>query len=158
MEIEIFADGIEREDTITLPHRFASRGIWTRDGKIMILYIRKMDVFMFPGGGVEAEETLEDCLVREFLEETGYRVKGAKQGATVIEYFPDFVYHNTYFIVDASDIPEETSYTPQEELQGLEIRWYPLEELLTILSEYESTHEFGENIHYREFLGLTNTL
>jgi len=124
----------------------------------MILYIRQMDVFMFPGGGMEDGETLEKCLAREFLEETGHRVLNAKQGSTVIEYFPDFAYHNTYFLIEASSIPQATAFTPQEELQGLEIRWYPLEELLTLLSEYESTHEFGENIHYREFLGLTNTL
>lgn len=31
--------------------------------------------YKFPGGGMEEGETLEDTLIREMLEETGYKVK-----------------------------------------------------------------------------------
>lgn len=158
MEIEIFADGIKRKDCINLPIRRASRGIWLHDGKIMILYMRNLDVFMFPGGGVNPEESLEDCLKREIKEETGYCVISASKRATITEYFPEAVFQNTYFWMEADLNQVHPQLTEEEQKQGLEIQWYTLDDLLTLLGEYESTHEYGENIHYREFLALTNSI
>jgi 8-oxo-dGTP pyrophosphatase MutT (NUDIX family) len=40
-----------------------------------ILLVPQWDGFDFPGGGMEIHETLEEALVREVWEETGYKVK-----------------------------------------------------------------------------------
>jgi 8-oxo-dGTP pyrophosphatase MutT (NUDIX family) len=39
------------------------------------MMLLKRDGYDFPGGGVEIEETVEEALIREFVEETGIKVK-----------------------------------------------------------------------------------
>lgn len=47
-------------------------GICTRKGKMLL--VKKNEQFSFIGGGVEKGETHEDCLKREFIEESGYEI------------------------------------------------------------------------------------
>lgn len=55
--------------------RPSARGIIIQDGRIAMIHSIKYDYYKFPGGGIEADETREDALVREILEETGLHVK-----------------------------------------------------------------------------------
>ena len=54
--------------------RTAVRGIIERDGKYLLVAGKYGDC-KFPGGGTEPGETLEETLLREVQEETGYTVK-----------------------------------------------------------------------------------
>ena len=45
------------------------------DGKILISYENKNNQLMLPGGEIEENESLEDCLVCEIEEETGLVIK-----------------------------------------------------------------------------------
>ena len=51
--------------------RTAVRGIILRDEMILLIRTAKGDL-KFPGGGLEENETLEEALIREIREETGY--------------------------------------------------------------------------------------
>lgn len=42
-----------------------------KDGKLALVYSKKMKYYKFPGGGMEEEEEREEALVREVKEETG---------------------------------------------------------------------------------------
>lgn len=42
-----------------------------KDGKLALVYSKKMKYYKFPGGGIEEEEAREAALVREVKEETG---------------------------------------------------------------------------------------
>ncbi len=53
---------------------FAS-GYLVKDGKVLLTHHRKFDKWTPPGGHIQENETPEDAVVREFLEETGLRVK-----------------------------------------------------------------------------------
>lgn len=55
--------------------RAAARGIAFRGGKLLVIHTDTGD-YKFPGGGVEAGESLEQALCREMLEETGYTLTG----------------------------------------------------------------------------------
>lgn len=58
--------------------RISSKAIIERDGKIL-LNVNKDDrvgvYYAFPGGGQEMFETMEENVLREVLEETGYRAR-----------------------------------------------------------------------------------
>ncbi len=47
------------------------------DGKVLLVKSKYKDeeFYLFPGGGIEFGETIEDAAVRETLEETGVKVK-----------------------------------------------------------------------------------
>lgn len=51
--------------------RPSARAIIVKDGKIAMVHSKKYNYYKFPGGGIEAAESMEDALIREVLEETG---------------------------------------------------------------------------------------
>lgn len=64
-------------DDIEYRNRRAVYGIVaSKDGEIAV--IKTPTGFFLPGGGIEGEESYEECLQREFLEETGYEIEVKK--------------------------------------------------------------------------------
>lgn len=58
--------------------QFASSAILERDGRFLLIRRRNppaADLFAFPGGRAEPEETPEQTALREFLEETGIEAR-----------------------------------------------------------------------------------
>ncbi len=57
--------------------RPAAFGVLERDGRIAVVFVTRRDgrYFDLPGGGIDAGETPEQAVVREFGEETGLRVE-----------------------------------------------------------------------------------
>lgn len=51
------------------------RGIVIQGGKVLMVHSLKYDYYKFPGGGIEAGETLEGALCREVAEESGFSVR-----------------------------------------------------------------------------------
>lgn len=47
-------------------------GICQKNGKILL--VKKNEQYSFIGGGIEKDETYEQCLRREFIEESGYQI------------------------------------------------------------------------------------
>jgi len=55
--------------------RNAVRAIIINENKILMVYLEKTDEYKFAGGGINENETIEEALKREVLEEIGYKVK-----------------------------------------------------------------------------------
>lgn len=51
--------------------RLAGRGIFVKDGEILLLYTKRYDDYSFPGGGIDADEDILEGLSRELEEEIG---------------------------------------------------------------------------------------
>ena len=54
-----------------IKERIAVRGVIYKKDKLLLVHSNR-GYYKFPGGGVEKEESLEEGLIREIREETGY--------------------------------------------------------------------------------------
>ena len=158
MKIAIIADGISIEDANKENVREACRGIIIKDDLYLMVHIQEMGVFTFPGGGVEKFETLEECVKREVLEETGIKVNVLKKKVSITEYFIESVWTNHYFICEYVAGNFQSHLTEEEISLGLKVVWKTREEVMEIFENYQPLHDFGYNIHNREFLGFINSI
>lgn len=71
MEILLDLKNYEKVDTIF--RRSAARAIVKRGNEYLLIHSKYGD-YKFPGGGVEKGESLEDAMIREVQEETGFQV------------------------------------------------------------------------------------
>jgi len=64
-----------------------------KDGKVLLVNSKygKEEYYLFPGGGVEFDETVTEGAVRETLEETGIKVKIGK-----LLHVNEFIYKNDW--------------------------------------------------------------
>lgn len=72
-------------DIIQIGDKFSSKydyretcfGIVQVDDKFLV--VNKNNQYSLIGGGIEKNESFEDCLKREFLEESGYKITGIEE-------------------------------------------------------------------------------
>lgn len=90
--------------------RPSSRAIYIKDGLIGLIYSRKYQYYKFPGGGIEANESNIQALIREVKEETGLAIKeeSIKEYGYVhrVQKGIDediFIQDNFYYFVDCED-------------------------------------------------------
>lgn len=158
MNIEIYADGISKKDANLNNKSVACRAILKKDDKYCLMHLTKYNIFTTPGGRIEANESLEECLEREVLEETGIKVKTLEKKVTTTEYFIDSVWTMHYFTVEIIEMGKEIQLTQEEKDLGMETVWKTLEEVLDIFENEVPTHKNGSNIHNREFIGFINSI
>lgn len=127
--------------TITLGEKFVNKkfdfretcfGICERDGKILLTKKIKKNEIAMVGGGLEKDESHEECLKREFIEESGYTIEKIKELCTIDCFWlaggewPMESLAN-FYVLTLSD----NSITPTEE--GHEPVWVPIEEVESLL-------------------------
>lgn len=120
----------------------ASRAFIIKDNKVAILYSRKYDAYITPGGGVDANESLEDACVREAKEETGFLVKPVKQVAILDCNYPRIRIIHNYFICDVVEESTNTSRTEHEIDQDLEVRWLNYKEVKDAFSTHTESDKY----------------
>ncbi len=130
--------------------RESARAITVRDGKILLTYEANTGVYMSPGGGVEADETLEECCKRELREEAGVEVKPVERFITVNEYSFETLYISNYFICEAVGTAEQ-SLTKIEIEHGVRPEWLELEKAMEIFSSYPEKTPDIRSLYLREY-------
>ena len=121
-----------------------------------ILIAHNNGTYQFPGGHIEDEETLDDCLEREIKEETGIDIEldlGPFMQITTFDpnYFEtgkkvgNKIY---YYVIHTDDVPNfnETHYDELECQTEFNLFYVKLDELKLFLEEAISNGSLDENI------------
>lgn len=137
--------------------REASRAIIVKDGKILLTHELNTSVFMTPGGGLEENETLTECCIRELKEETGYIVKPVKQFLKINEYCFETMYVSNYFICEIEGECKR-NLTEIEVEHGAVPEWVDLNTAIAIFGEYEMYREDVASLYLREYTTLNKYL
>ena len=135
--------------------REACRGIVVRDGSILLTYEVNTDQWFIPGGGLEAGEDTQTCVCRELAEETGFVVKPLRHFATIHEYYEEWLFLSHYYTCEITGKTRRL-LTAREEEVGLEPRWIPLQEAVSIFSKHQdyAHDEMKRGAYLREFKAL----
>lgn len=111
---------------------FQGLGVLTSVEKIQGAYYRK-----FPGGGLEWGEGINECIVREFQEETGVEVAVGKQLYTT-DFFQASAFQENHQVIsvylevkNTLEISKEHAQTIRslEKDADIEFEWVPLHKL-----------------------------
>lgn len=137
--------------------RVAARGIIVENNKILLTHELNTGVFMTPGGGLEDGETLEECCIRELMEEAGYKVKPANQFLKINEYCPEAMYESNYFICEILEECEQ-SLTDIEIEHGAVPEWVDIKTALALFGEYEMYRRDIASLYLREYTTLNKYL
>lgn len=106
--------------------RVASRGIVLNDNdEIAIFYKKNKNEYKLPGGGMEENETKEECFKREVLEETGCNVEIITyMGYTEeIKSKMNFIQTSHVFISKVVNDTKKLHLTQKETDEGGELIW-----------------------------------
>ncbi len=140
---ELFLDMKNYGEGTSVFKRTAVRGIVMREGKYLTIYSKHGD-YKFPGGGREEGETLQETLVREMQEETGYHViiDSIKEGILVHErrkgeYEDILEMDSYYFFCQVEQEAGERNLDEYEEEYDYQVAWLPLEEIIHKNQEVE---------------------
>lgn len=137
--------------------RVAVRGIIFIDGKLLMIN-STFGELKFPGGGQEQNESDEDTLIRETLEETGYHVipSSIRPFGEVLERrlstHEPMIWNqiSRYYFCDVEKTKGACSYTETEKKYGFHQVLYSLEDAIRINKETlekEGPHSW----HRREY-------
>ena len=140
--------------------RTGCRAVIIKDDQILMSYETKNDQWMIPGGGLEENEADEECVVREVAEECGLVIRSSPCVLEIDEYYEDCKWLNKYFLAEVTG-ETERHLTEAEIKAGMEPRWMPLGEILSIFSthaDYDGTDEMRRGMYYREYMALQEIL
>lgn len=139
--------------------RYASRAIIIRDGKILLSHTLRGDIYMLPGGGLEENETMEQCCLREVEEETGFRCKILSSPVQLEEYYEAHKYIDRYYICEIVGQGEKR-LTEGEVKARLVTEWMPVAQCVEMFSHHRDFEDFEEKrgIYLREYTALCQTL
>ena len=131
----------------TVTRRPSVRGIIVRDGKLAMVHSLKYDYYKFPGGGIEADETHEQALIREVCEETGLNVLpesirpfGAVRRIQKGFYEDIFLQENYYYFCEVSGQETAQSLDEYEADEGFTLEYVSAD----TARETNLTHPHGD--------------
>lgn len=133
---EIIIDLKNYMENGTVFKRIAARGIVERDGKYLIIHSKHGD-YKFPGGGQKKGETLEETLIREIQEETGYKVipESVRDGIKIHEKrkgdIDDLMeMESYYFYCQVEEEVGDKNLDDYEKEYDYQVEWMGLEDII----------------------------
>jgi len=123
------------------PGRRGVVGVVMRDGRMLVIRRSRSVVapliYCFPGGGIEADESEEESLVREFREELGITIRPVRR---LWECVTAWKVELAWWLVEME--PDATPAANPSEVES--IHWLTPEEMAELPDLLESNREFLE--------------
>jgi ADP-ribose pyrophosphatase YjhB (NUDIX family) len=107
----------------------AARALIIKDNKVAILYSKKYNAYITPGGGVEENESLEEACMRETKEEAGLIIEPLEKIVILDCNYPNKRIIHHYFLCKLLGYTNSINRTEHEKDQDLEMKWLTLEQL-----------------------------
>lgn len=124
-------------------------GICEKDNKILL--VKKDGQYSLVGGGIEKDETQEDCLKREFLEETGYTLKSLNP-LIIIDCF--WLAAGKYPLESLANIfivkVDEKNKSEALEKENHEVEWIKKESVINLLPLPYHQEAIKQYLKYRQ--------
>ncbi len=131
-DLEIFENPIPEPKEYT-PRPTVKAVVIDNENKIALVGTQNHRT-LFPGGGVEGGETLEQALIRECKEEIGCDIEITDELGIGIQYRAKSTQrYDVYFFVAKVVGEKGERTTTQEDEQGATLKWLSPEEILTTL-------------------------
>lgn len=149
----IFYQDILKSNKPVLKNRISARGLILKDNKVLLVNELSDGTLMSAGGGLEEGESLEECLKREMLEETGYIVEAKEHFATVHEIFDGVLYIGNYFICEIKSSGEK-ALTEREKAKNTISLWVDIDEALDIFQSFKGLKKVDDgkrSLYKREY-------
>lgn len=120
--------------------RSCAKAVVVHDGKLLVTKCRDEEngeYYALPGGGQNLYETLEEAVVRECLEETGYPVKSTRFAALyeeifdipdLREHYPGYA-HRVYHLFACELTGEEASAPTETDVMQTGVEWIEISRL-----------------------------
>lgn len=130
METLFTLDSGVYDESIEVVRRPSARGIVIRDGKVAMIHSKKYDYYKFPGGGIEADETPLEAMIREVKEESGLvvipesiREFGNVHRRSKTELGGLFIQDNLYYVCSCEDGTGERRLDDYESEEGFTLEF-----------------------------------
>lgn len=140
--------------------RVACRALILKDDKILLSVEKKNDLWMIPGGGLESGESINDCVIREVREETGYVISESEPVLEIVEMYENRKYISNYYFGNVIGNSEK-HLTSQEIGNDLDTKWVDISFALDIFSkhqDFENIDEGKRGLYLREYSALKELL
>ena len=129
--------------------RHAVRAVVFDGNKILMAHLGKTGEYKFPGGGVKEKETTEEALIREVLEEVGYKVTKIKEKIGIITEYDNategeqyyFKMISQYFLAEVDDVQLSQNLEDDEKELQYKPCWVDIKEA------FNKNKEVKENIN-----------
>ncbi len=158
MELSVFEDDLSLDDVSHLTPRVGARAILKVNDTYCLIYNKHWNLYTLPGGGVEADESYEDALKREVLEETGFSIKNIQKTVVLKEHFHDSIWHHHFFYCEADGDKQAPVLTQEEKNAGMTTVFKTLDEVLDCFLNHETDHLHSNAIYNREFIGFMHSI
>ena len=126
------------------------------DGQYAIAHERSTNLYMLPGGGIEAGEDAETAITREVLEETGCDCASLIPLGMISEnrFHANCTRLSYFFVIRTSAKQAIPCFTREEQKLGTEIKWVSLDELLRLIRDCEYNSESRKFLQARDLTAL----
>lgn len=126
---------ITDEEIVNFPVRNTTRAVMLTPENKIVLIKSENDIHTLPGGGVEKGETIQEGLIRECKEETGYDVIVISALGNVKIIRKNYISSNFGFIVKTKGIQSELNLTEAEIFLGHVVEEYTLDEAIDLINK-----------------------